>query len=49
MLWGRFILKPQTDIYRSLPELEDLTMHMAEAAKIAVVPHGLVRFADGEL
>ena len=24
-------------------------MHMAEAAKIAVVPHGLVRFADGEL
>ena len=48
-LWGRFILKPQTDIYRSLPELEDLTMHMAEAAKIAVVPHGLVRFADGEL
>ena len=24
-------------------------MHMAEAAKIAVVPHGLVHFADGEL
>lgn len=48
-LWGRFILKPQTDVYRSLPELEDLTMHMAEAAKIAVVPHGLIRFDDGEL
>lgn len=48
-LWGRFILKLQTDVYRALPELEDLTMHMAEAAKIAVVPHGLVRFADGEL
>ena len=48
-LWGKFILKPQTDFYRALPELEDLTMHMAEAAKIAVVPHGLVRFADGEL
>ena len=48
-LWGRFILKPQTDTYRSLPELEDLTMHMAEAAKIAVVPHGLIRFDDGEL
>lgn len=42
-LWGKFILKPQTDFYRALPELEDLTMHMAEAAKIAVVPHGLVR------
>ena len=48
-LWGRFILKPQTDTYRSLPELEDLTMHMAEAAKIAVVPHGLIRFDEGEL
>ena len=48
-LWGRFILKPQTVTYRSLPELEDLTMHMAEAAKIAVVPHGLIRFDDGEL
>ncbi len=48
-LWGRYILKPQTDTYRCLPELEDLTMHMAEAAKIAVVPHGLIRFADGEL
>ena len=48
-LWGRYILKPQTDIYRALPELEDLTMHMAEAAKIAVVPHSLIRFADGEL
>ena len=42
-------LKPQTDRYRCLPEIEDLTMHLAEAAKIAVVPHGLIRFADGEL
>ena len=48
-LWGRYILKPQTDTYRALLELEDLTMHMAEAAKIAVVPHSLIRFADGEL
>lgn len=48
-LWGRFILKPQTRSYRALPELEDLTMHLAEASKIAVVPHSLVRFKDGEL
>ena len=48
-LWGRFILKPQTDTYRALPELEDLTMHMAEAAKIMTVPHCLIRFSDGEL
>ena len=48
-LWGRFILKPQTDAYRCLPEIEDLTMHLAEVAKISVVPHGMIRFADGEL
>ena len=48
-LWGRFILKPQTELYPYLPELEDLTMHLAEAAKIQVVPHTLVRFADGQL
>ncbi len=48
-LWGRFILKPQTTAYRALPELEDVTMHMAEAAKISIVPHALIRFADGEL
>lgn len=48
-LWGRYILKPQTDAFRSLPEVEDLTMHLAELAKIQVVPHSLIRFADGEL
>ena len=48
-LWGRFILKPQTQSYRALPELEDVTMHLAEAAKINVVPHSLIRFSDGEL
>ena len=48
-LWGRFILKPQTNSYRALPELEDLTMHLAEAAKIVTVPHCLIRFSDGEL
>jgi serine/threonine-protein kinase HipA len=48
-LWGRYILKPQTDSYQSLPELEDLTMHLAEIAGIDVVPHALIRFNDGEL
>lgn len=48
-LWGRYILKTKTDAFRSLPEVEDLTMHLAEAAKIAIVPHSLIRFADGEL
>ena len=48
-LWGDFIFKPQTDAYPELPENEDLTMHMAEAARIKVVPHSLIRLADGSL
>ena len=48
-LWGRYILKPQTDRFAHLPELEDLTMHLAELAKMQVVPHSLIHFADGEL
>lgn len=48
-LWGRFILKPQTDRFANLPENEDLTMHMAETAGIKTVPHSLIRFSDGEL
>lgn len=46
---GRYILKPQTERFTCLPEMEDLTMHLAEAARIATVPHSLIRFADGEL
>ena len=48
-LWGDYILKPQTESYSQLPENEDLTMHLAEAAKISVVPHSLIRLADGRL
>lgn len=48
-LWGDYILKPQTEDYPQLPENEDLTMHLAEAAKINVVPHSLIRLADGQL
>lgn len=48
-LWGDFIFKPQTDAFPELPENEDLTMHMAEAARIKVVPHSLIRLADGSL
>ena len=46
---GGFILKPQAKDYTFLPENEDLTMHLAEAAGIKVVPHTLARMADGEL
>ena len=46
---GRYILKPQTEQFECLPEIEDLSMHLAEIAKIPTVPHSLIRFADGEL
>ena len=48
-LWGDYIFKPQTAGYPELPENEDLTMHLASAAKIKVVPHSLIRLADGKL
>lgn len=48
-LWGRYILKPQTEQYAHLPENEDLTMHLAALAKIKTVPHSLIRFKDGTL
>lgn len=48
-LWGDYIFKPQTERYEQLPENEDLTMHLAETAKINVVPHSLIRLADGKL
>lgn len=48
-LWGDYIFKPQTEAYPQLPENEDLTMHLAEAAKIKVVPHSLIRLSDGKL
>lgn len=48
-LWGEYIFKPQTEDYPLLRENEDLTMHLAEAAKISVVPHCLIRLADGRL
>ena len=42
-------MKPPTKQYRSLPELEDLTMHLAEISGIEVVPHSLIRLSSGKL
>jgi serine/threonine-protein kinase HipA len=48
-LWGGYILKLPTKQYRSLPELEDITMHLAEIAGIEAVPHSLIRLSSGKL
>ena len=48
-LWGGYILKPQTDRFTMLPENEDLTMHLAEIAKLKTVSHTLIRMKDGSI
>lgn len=48
-LWGGFICKPQTLQFEQMHETEDLTMHLAELARIDVVPHTLIRMADDAL
>lgn len=48
-LWGGFILKPQTDMFPYLPEVEQLTMCLADQFGIQTVPHSLIRMKDGEL
>ena len=45
-VWGSHILKPPTAMYPHLPELEDLTMHLAELAAVRTVPHALLRMSD---
>ena len=44
---GRFVLKPQHEVYPNLPENEGLTMHLARLAGIEVPACGLVRCVDG--
>lgn len=48
-LRGDYIFKPQTERFAMLPENEDLTMHLAEIAKIKIVPHTLIRMKDGSI
>lgn len=42
-------MKPATKQYPHLPEVEDLTMHLAELCGIATVPHALIRLQNGSL
>ena len=43
-----YILKPQTDEYTALPEMEYLVMKMAEVSGIKTVPHALLRLTSQE-
>ena len=47
-LWGRDILKPQTSLYPNLPELEDVSMHLAESMRITTyeqIAKGILRYS----
>lgn len=46
-LWGEYILKPPSDHYPFMPEIENLTMHLADIAGISTVPHSLIRLRSG--
>ncbi len=48
-LFGEYILKPQTNFFPNLPEIEDLTMHLAEKSKIKTVRHSLIKLKSGQL
>lgn len=48
-LYGDYILKPPSEHYEQLPELESATMHMAAACGIKVVPHSLIYLQDKTL
>lgn len=48
-LWGDYILKPQSNDFAFMPEVEDLTMHLAKLYKIETADHALIRTSAGEL
>lgn len=48
-LWGDYILKPQSVDFAFMPEVEDLTMHLARLFKIETAEHALIQTSTGEL
>lgn len=48
-LSGEYILKPQSAEFSFMPEVEDLTMHLAKLFKIQTAQHALIRTSTGEL
>ena len=46
---GMYIIKPPVLLYPEMPELEDLTMHLASVYGIKTAEHTLIRMRSGEL
>ena len=47
-LWGNYILKPQHTHFKQMPEVEDLTMHLAGLFKLSTCQHCLLKASDGQ-
>jgi len=48
-LWDKYILKPPSETFDSLPENESLTLRLANLFGIKTIPFCLIRMASGEL
>ena len=46
---SNFIIKPQSKVYQSLPENEDLCMHLASELNIQTAKHSLIKLSSGNL
>lgn len=46
-LWGNYILKPQHAHFNQMPEVEDLTMHLATIFKLETCEHCIIKASDG--
>ncbi len=46
---SNYIIKPPSEVYKALPENEDLCMHLAREFGIRTAVHGLVRMPSGAL
>jgi serine/threonine-protein kinase HipA len=49
VLGGNYVFKPPSEKYPGMPQNEHVTMRIAEAFNISVVPSSLIRLASGEL
>jgi serine/threonine-protein kinase HipA len=48
-LWGEYILKPQSERFKNLPENESLTMQLASLSGIKTAENSLIMLKSGEL
>lgn len=46
---SNFIIKPANEVHQSLPENEDLCMHLAAELNIKTAKHSLIRMSSGKL